>query len=125
MATEGMVSKGTLPEGAVAEGTMVEGTVAGTELAGAGAKVGAVIAGIVPVPWPDTAGNGRMRTRLSKMRRWGDICIYYLIIFQTKMYSLQPPWISRKNMPGHIKNVSRRWKDNGQPPFKKRSAREF
>jgi hypothetical protein len=69
MATEGMVSKGTLPEGAVAEGTMVEGTVAGTELAGAGAKVGAVIAGIVPVPWPDTAVNGRMRTRLSKMRR--------------------------------------------------------
>lgn len=91
MSTEGMLSKGASAEGLLAGGIEAEGSVAGTGLAGAGAKEGAVIAGIVPVVWADADPNGRMRITFSKMRRWGDICIYYLFKFPTKMYSLQSP----------------------------------
>lgn len=89
LATEGILSKGTRAEGAVAEGTGAGGVIAGTELAGAGAKEGAVIAGIVPVVWAEADANGRMRITLSTMRRRGDICIYYLFIFPEKMCLLQ------------------------------------
>ncbi|MEO6562392.1 MAG: hypothetical protein ABIN99_05015 [Nitrosospira sp.] len=91
MSTDGMLSKGASAEGALAGGIETEGSGAGPGLAGAGAKEGAVIAGIVPVVWADADANGRMRITLSKMRRRGDICIYYLFIFPTKMCLLQSP----------------------------------
>ncbi len=65
-------------EGVRAGGTVIEGSAGGgmlsdMEVAGAGPKVGDSCA--------ETAVNGKMRIRLSKMRERGDICIYYLFIF--------------------------------------------
>jgi hypothetical protein len=75
MATDGMVSNGASAEeaaiagGAEEIGTWTEGAANGNEPAeaGAGAKDGAAIAGIVPVFWADTTVNGRIRIRLGKI----------------------------------------------------------
>jgi hypothetical protein len=67
---EGAGTAGVAADGSVIKGSAGGGRLSDREVAGAGPKVGK--------SWAEARVNGEMRIRLSKMRKRGDICIYYL-----------------------------------------------